>query len=165
MVFIGRNDQSPCLPEGLPYQHEGSRDLLFIGRCQSDGSLKLDFTFPKVDRSKGNRLDPTFTTWANSGRIDDLVRNIHAFQPLLSAFTYQRSKRNSGLESRVKKVLSEDMQRAVFDQMKQIISAEPINYFILERINAVVLLIESMEYHDEEIQVRDNDNMRKETVS
>lgn len=45
------------------------------------------------------------------------------------------------------------MQRAVFDEMKQIISAEPINYFILERINAVVLLIESMEYHNEEIQV------------
>lgn len=58
------------------------------------------------------------------------------------------------MESRVKKVLPEDMQRAVFDQMKQIISAEPINYFILERINAVVLLIESMEYHNEEIQVR-----------
>ncbi|KAI9019574.1 hypothetical protein CLU79DRAFT_241448 [Phycomyces nitens] len=116
--------------------------FVYVGRCDRIPSAPdglpyqhSDFVLPEFDITK-----------------DRIVRNSPAFQSLLSAFIYPNPPSRAPIKSRNTNPVPVELRNVLFEEMRSIIQAHPINYFIIERLNTLPLLIETMESYDEEIQ-------------
>ncbi|KAI7848518.1 hypothetical protein BDC45DRAFT_305100 [Circinella umbellata] len=122
LCFIGKDQGSPSLSEGLPYQHP-------------------DFKFPKPDPDSSKNVS---NIHAFQTLLETFTYPHNQRQPSSSA----NGTTNHGKQS----PLSKTLKRKIFMEMKHIIQMSSVNYFTLERTNTVPVLIESMESYDIDIQ-------------
>ncbi|KAF7722919.1 hypothetical protein EC973_002599 [Apophysomyces ossiformis] len=118
--------------------------LVFIGKMDQSPSAfeslpyqHSDFSLPKIDNSKG------------SSRI---VKNALAFQSLVAALIYPNAPNHTPIKSQQNRCLPDHLQATLFKEVKNIICENPINYFMVERLNSLPILIEIMERYNSEIQ-------------
>ncbi|KAG0176918.1 hypothetical protein DFQ29_005470 [Apophysomyces sp. BC1021] len=97
--------------------------------------LKAYFSVPKLDSSKGL-----------------IVKNVHAFQSLATSLIYPNAPNRTPIKVRQNRQLPHFLQMMLFKEIKDIIYKHPVNYFIVERLNSLPILIEMMEHYDQDIQ-------------
>lgn len=80
------------------------------------------------------------------------MHNLLPFQSLLAAFTFPNCPSYIDIKARHNRPLPDGLRNACFDAMKHVLTQHPSNYFTLERLNTVPLLIERMDNEGEAIQ-------------
>ncbi|KAI8385017.1 uncharacterized protein BYT42DRAFT_283491 [Radiomyces spectabilis] len=136
LVFIGKDSTSPSIAEGLPYQHFGKRKkAIFFKEKSMTLNTSLDFVMPRTEASS-----------------DQIIRCVQAVQCQLSAFIYPYGSTQHIISKHPQRPLPSSLQRTLFENLKLAIQKHPANYFVIERLNAVPLMIESMEHYDTNIQ-------------
>ncbi|CAO3599779.1 unnamed protein product [Absidia cylindrospora] len=122
----------------------GVVELAFIGKGVSSPPTITDglpyqhddFVYPKYDESKGR-----------------IVQNLSAMQTLQSALLQPvPSNLHTSTNSNKQQSIPPELQALLFDGIQKIIQENPVNYFLVERINALPLLIETMENYQLDVQ-------------